>query len=154
MIPTLDSRIQIFKYPPDSGLLYSSNWSERHAAFVCGLCTFDLSIGLITTMYFPRDSRQYHNIYEYYSMCGACAKRCPDHAISLEHGKNHTLCSDFFNQTLAIYKPRYGCGKFQVAVAAKLLFLKQKHSNKKVLLPLSSFDRIIRNHEGILTTIS
>jgi ferredoxin len=73
--------------PPDSGLLYSSNWSERHAAFVCGLCTFDLSIGLITTMYFPRDSRQYHNIYEYYSMCGACAKRCPDHAISLEHGK-------------------------------------------------------------------
>lgn len=129
VIPTLDSRFQIFKNPPASSLLYSSNWSERHAAFVCGLGTFGLSKGLITkkgmagrfgslitTMHFPHDSRQYHNIYEYCSMCGACAKRCPAHAISLEHGKNHTLCSDFSNQTLAIYKPRYGCGKCQVAV--------------------------------------
>lgn len=30
------------------GRLYTSNWSERHAAYVCGLGTFGLSKGLIT----------------------------------------------------------------------------------------------------------
>ncbi len=34
--------------PTDDKLTFTSNWSERHVAFVCGLGTFCLSKGLIT----------------------------------------------------------------------------------------------------------
>lgn len=113
----------------DSSLTYTSNWSERHAAFVCGLGTFGLSKGLITPkgiagrlgsviteLYLLPDKREYKNIYEYCSMCGACVKKCPVNAISIDKGKNHIICSDFLDITAEKYKPRYGCGKCQVQV--------------------------------------
>jgi epoxyqueuosine reductase len=108
---------------------FTSNWSERHVAFVCGLGTFGLSKGLITSkgvagrfgsiiteLSLPADKRQYENIYEYCTMCGACVKNCPVNAISLDKGKNHRICSDFLDVTAQKYKPRYGCGKCQVGV--------------------------------------
>ena len=110
-------------------LQFTSNWSERHVAFVCGLGTFGLSKGLITKkgvagrlgsiiteLYLPPDKREYETIYEYCSMCGACVKNCPANAISIDKGKNHILCSDFLDKTIEKYKPRYGCGKCQVRV--------------------------------------
>jgi epoxyqueuosine reductase len=108
---------------------FTSNWSERHVAFVCGLGTFGLSKGLITPkgvagrfasiiteLYLPPDKREYEDIYEYCSMCGKCAKNCPANAITIENGKNDYACFAFLKKTSEKYKPRYGCGKCQVGV--------------------------------------
>jgi epoxyqueuosine reductase QueG len=108
---------------------YSSNWSERHAAYACGLGTFGLSRGLITrrgiagrfislvtSATFKPDQRGYSGIYDYCTRCGACARNCPAGAISLEGGKRHPPCSAFLSLTAEKYKPRYGCGKCQVKV--------------------------------------
>lgn len=108
---------------------FTSNWSERHVAFVCGLGTFGLSKGLITPkgiagrfgsiiteLYLSPDKREYENLYANCSMCGACGKNCPVNAISIDKGKNHRICSDFLDKTAQKYKPRYGCGKCQVGV--------------------------------------
>lgn len=133
LAPSMDERFWA-KTAPDSESLHSnvsftSNWSERHVAFVCGLGTFGLSKGLITSkgvagrfgsiiteLNLPADKRQYENIYEYCSMCGACVKNCPVNAISIDKGKNHKICSKFLDITAQKYKPRYGCGKCQVGV--------------------------------------
>jgi epoxyqueuosine reductase QueG len=108
---------------------YSSNWSERHAAYACGLGTFGLSrgiitrrgiagrfISLITSAPFEPDKRGYSGIYDYCIRCGLCARNCPAGAISLEEGKRHPPCSAFLDTTKAKCKPRYGCGKCQVKV--------------------------------------
>lgn len=110
-------------------LSFTSNWSERHAAFVCGLGTFCLSKGLITRagvagrfgsiitdIPLTPDKREYEKVYEYCSMCGACVKNCPANAISLENGKEHNICSKFLDLTAEKCKPRYGCGKCQIGV--------------------------------------
>ncbi|MBU3189985.1 4Fe-4S binding protein [Clostridium bowmanii] len=133
LVPALEERFWA-KTALKGGLVhpeasFTSNWSERHAAFVCGLGTFGLSKGLITAkgvagrfgsiiteLYLPPDKREYENIYEYCSMCGACVKKCPVNAISIEDGKNHMICSKFLDQTAEKYKPRYGCGKCQIGV--------------------------------------
>lgn len=118
--------------------IYTSNWSERHVAYVCGLGTFGLSKGLITkkgvagrftsivtSLRLTPDVRPYTGLYEYCSLCGACARNCPARAISLESGKDHVPCSRFVNTTIDRYNPpgtparrnkRYGCGKCQVRV--------------------------------------
>jgi epoxyqueuosine reductase QueG len=110
-------------------LEFTSNWSERHVAFVCGLGTFGLSKGLITKngmagrfgsivteLQLDPNKREYVDIYEYCSECGACIKQCPVNAISFERGKDHKICSEFLDITKKKYDPRYGCGKCQVSV--------------------------------------
>ena len=123
--PVLDAR-----YGSGSATVkFSSNWSERHAAYACGLGTFGLSKNLITkkgvcgrfgsliTEYnFPAADRLYNGVYEYCTMCGACVKNCPAGAISLEEGKKHEPCSNFVNSVMEKHGPRYGCGKCQVNV--------------------------------------
>ena len=124
LIPAMDKR---FWSKKEGG--FTSNWSERHVAFVAGLGTFGLSKGLITKkgmagrfgsiitdLELLPDKRDYEGIYEYCTNCGACAKNCPVGAISLKNGKNHKVCSDFQDITAEKYKPRYGCGKCQVKV--------------------------------------
>lgn len=114
------------QYP---NLSFTSNWSERHIAFVCGLGTFGLSKGLITQkgmagrfgsiiteLYLPPDGRDYKGVYQYCSMCGECINKCPAQAISLEDGKNHDICSHFCDLIDKKNYPRYGCGKCQVGV--------------------------------------
>lgn len=121
LAPSLDSRFKL--------RAFSSNWSERHAAFVCGLGTFGLSKGMITEkgmagrfgsiitrLKLEPDVKKYKEIYEYCTMCGACAKNCPVNAIDMNTGKDHKKCSDFLDITREKYKPRYGCGKCQVSV--------------------------------------
>jgi epoxyqueuosine reductase QueG len=108
---------------------YTSNWSERHIAHVCGMGTFGLSRGLITprgisgrfisfitSAYFEPAPRRYSGIDDYCTRCGACARHCPVKAISLEEGKNHPLCSAFLDRTKEKHRPRYGCGKCQTGV--------------------------------------
>lgn len=136
LVPALDERFWAntsSNASPDNKsrttLSFTSNWSERHAAFGCGLGTFGLSKGLITEkgmagrlgsiiteLYLSPDQRKYESIYEYCSMCGACGKNCPVHAISIDKGKNHKICSGFLAKTSEKFKPRYGCGKCQVGV--------------------------------------
>jgi epoxyqueuosine reductase QueG len=108
---------------------FTSNWSERHVAFVCGLGTFGLSKGLITekgmagrffslvtSMELSTARRAYAELYEYCVFCGLCAKRCPVCAIELETGKAHEPCHALLEETRALFSPRYGCGKCQVGV--------------------------------------
>ena len=108
---------------------FSSLWSERHIAFVCGLGTFGLSKNLITKRgacgrfgslitdaVFTTDTRPYTQIYEYCTNCSLCADNCPAGAITVEEGKNHEKCLAFLMSVLEENRPRYGCGKCQVAV--------------------------------------
>lgn len=110
-----------------AGMSYTSNWSERHVAYVCGLGTFGLSKGLITEKGvsgrfgsfivdypFEVDERKYTGLYDYCTMCGKCAQNCPARAISIEKGKEHEPCSKYFDGIRIKYAPRYGCGKCQV----------------------------------------
>lgn len=112
----------------DKSLSFTSNWSERHVAYVCGLGTFGLSKGLITERgvagrfgsvivdaSLEVTPRKYSDIYEYCTKCGACT-RCPGGAITLENGKSHILCSAYVNRMREQYAPRFGCGKCQVKV--------------------------------------
>ena len=129
LVPALDERFWSNSNSTRHKAKFTSNWSERHVAYVCGLGTFGLSKGLITPkgvagrfgsiiteLYLPPDKREYENIYEYCSMCGKCVKNCPANAITLENGKEHYLCSAFLEKTSEKCKPRYGCGKCQVGV--------------------------------------
>ncbi len=108
---------------------FGSRWSERHTAYVCGLGTFGLSKGLITekgiagrfTSFIidaelQPDERPYEGLYDYCIRCGACIKRCPAGAITLEKGKDHNMCFGCVNVSGVIHYPRYGCGLCQTAV--------------------------------------
>lgn len=129
IVPTLDEKFWSNNYGTNHEIKFTSNWSERHVAFVCGLGTFGLSKGLITQkgmagrfgsiiteLYLSPDKREYENIYEYCSMCGRCVKNCPVNAISIENGKDNIICSRFLDKTREKYRPRYGCGKCQIDV--------------------------------------
>lgn len=95
---------------------YSSNWSERHAAFAAGLGTFGLCDGLITEkgkavrcgsiiaeLKCKPNNRPYSSHREYCRFfhdggCGKCMARCPAEAISLQ-GHNKTACREHIRQT-------------------------------------------------------
>lgn len=113
----------------DESLQFTSAWSERHVAYISGLGTFGLSRGLITergmagrlislvtTLSLEPTPRNYTEIYQYCIRCGACVRRCPAKAISLEHGKDNLPCAGYVQSMGKIYSPRYGCGKCQTAV--------------------------------------
>ena len=135
-VPCVDSRFKSVKrgtgidgYADMTPDTYGSRWSERHAAYVCGLGTFGLSKGLITAKGIAGrftsliiserivpDKRSYSGIYDYCLMCGACVRRCPAGAITLEKGKDHAICEKWLINTAERYAPRYGCGKCQTGV--------------------------------------
>ena len=132
-IPARDSRFQVEREPAEGAdgpdFRARSRWSERHAAYACGLGTFGLSRGLITRKgtagrlgslildwALPPDGRAYTGVYDWCTRCGACAARCPAGAISLKHGKNNLRCGDYVRRTGERFAPRYGCGKCQTGV--------------------------------------
>ena len=98
----------------------ASTWSERHAAYACGLGTFGLSDGLITAkgkavrigsvvarIDLPPTHRPYrdHNAYCLYharGKCGKCVKRCPAGAISL-NGHDKEKCKRHIRTVTAQY---------------------------------------------------
>jgi len=120
LAPSLDSRFRI--------TAMRANWSERHAAFVAGLGTFSLSRSLITRAgsagrigsvvtdaVLAPTIRPYREPAEYCRNCGACIERCPCGAIGPQ-GKDNLVCKQYLDRTLALYSPRYGCGKCQTGV--------------------------------------
>lgn len=132
-VPSQDERFGIrFEMTSSNGIAdfhADSRWSERHAAYACGLGTFGLSRGLISekgvagryasilvSERWQASERGYTGIDDYCIKCGVCAKNCPAQAISLENGKNNILCNAHVEKMKAKYSPRYGCGKCQVGV--------------------------------------
>lgn len=116
----------------------TSNWSERHAAYVAGQGTFSLNDGLITprgiahrcgsvvtTLPLPAAPRPYENhlancLYFRTGGCMKCADRCPAGAIS-EQGHDKGKCREYLLETLKPYLDSYqvkiaGCGLCQVGV--------------------------------------
>ena len=136
LVPEQDERFQsvmggqgITGYENINEKTYGSRWSERHAAYVCGLGTFGLSKGiitekgmagrfgsLVTVMEAEPDVRKYSGLYDYCIFCGACIRRCPVQTISFEEGKKHPLCHQKLMQTKRDFAPRLGCGKCQTGV--------------------------------------
>lgn len=104
----------------------TSNWSERHIAYACGLGTFGLSrgiitelgmagrlISLVTTLPLQPTPRPYAGLYEYCIRCGACVNSCPVKAISFKKLKDNKLCDAFIDVVRRVEEPYYGCGKCQ-----------------------------------------
>lgn len=129
-IPALDPTLQINKREPQDAIgrpMFHSSWSERHVAFVAGLGTFGLSAHLITRVgkagrigsivtsapIEPTPRPYGDDAFAYCTRCGACTKRCPVDALSLEHGKDYQACWVYLEETKIRFKPRYGCGKCQ-----------------------------------------
>jgi len=129
IVPMLDERFWSKSLLPEKGgPLFTSNWSERHAAYACGLGTFSLSRSLITRkgtagrfgsiiteLKIPATLRPYTDLYDYCSLCGKCIENCPPDAINKTTGKDHVTCSRFINKVMAENAPYYGCGKCQTA---------------------------------------
>ncbi len=99
---------------------FASSWSERHAAYVCGLGTFGVSDGLITpagkavrlgsvvvrTRLQPT-SRPYRHQNEWClflsgGKCLACVGRCPVGAIS-ESGHDKVKCREYIRNVTSVY---------------------------------------------------
>ena len=164
VIPTADQRFRSV-YGPDPSLegewqnaSFTSNWSERHVAYIAGLGTFSLSKGLITPKgvagrfgslvvdrYFEPRPREYTGLYDYCIRCGACVKRCPAGAITLEQGKDHLKCAMLVSQTHLPNAPYYGCGKCQTGVPCERAIPRQSGDR-----PLESKAGLTKNRRNFL----
>ena len=103
--PDLENFFKIFIMPDG----FSSNWSQRHAAYAAGLGTFSLNDGFITAkglamrcgsvvtnLKLKSSVRPYTNYLEnclFYTTgkCGKCVRRCPGGALS-EKGHDKIKC--------------------------------------------------------------
>jgi epoxyqueuosine reductase len=118
---------------------FTSNWSERHAAYACGLGTFALCDGLITPkgkavrlgtvitdlILKPSDTpyRDFHgNCLHYFNgKCMVCVARCPGGAITAK-GHDKDKCYEYMRKdNLQAKKAEYGvkiagCGLCQTKV--------------------------------------
>lgn len=118
---------------------FTSNWSERHVAYCCGLGTFGLSKSMITEkgsagrfgsvitpVYFEPLPIVSGDIYANCNMCGVCIKNCPVNAISFEHGKDHALCRQFNDHVEEVYSGYHGCGKCQAHTQCSFMIPREK----------------------------
>lgn len=118
---------------------YASTWSERHAAYACGLGTFGLSDGLITPLGKavrvgsvvaavrlspsprPYNTHQAYCLFHAAGKCGKCIDRCPAGAIS-EAGHDKVKCKAYIRKkVMPFIRNRYGfegkgCGLCQTKV--------------------------------------
>ena len=115
-----------------------SNWSERHALYVCGLGTFGLSDGFITergkamrcgsvvvNKQLPVSIRRYNTHTDncpffFDRSCAVCIDRCPAGAITIE-GHNRYLCQTYMRDHIGHIRERFGveiagCGLCQTGV--------------------------------------
>jgi epoxyqueuosine reductase len=119
--------------------VFASTWSERHAAYACGLGTFGLCDGLITPrgkamrtgsvvarIKIPPTKRPYSDHHAYClfftkGICGKCISRCPVGALS-EAGHDKIKCRNHIRPATADYVKShygfdgYGCGLCQTKV--------------------------------------
>jgi epoxyqueuosine reductase QueG len=118
---------------------HTSNWSERHVAYACGLGAFGLSDGFITpkgkairlgsvvTNLPLRPSRKrfphpYFNCLYYFNQtCRRCAERCPTGAITAR-GHDKDKCCEYLDNGIDKAKTKEygvttaGCGLCQTKV--------------------------------------
>lgn len=115
----------------------ASTWSQRHTAYAAGLGTFGLNDGLITTeglaMRFtsiileadlPANGKVSEDPYAWCNKCGACIRRCPGGAITLDGGHDKQACSTYKDNYVISRMPEYiergdfdyGCGLCQAGV--------------------------------------
>jgi epoxyqueuosine reductase len=121
------------------GIGFTSNWSERHIAYACGLGTFGLCDGFITPkgkamrlgsvvtdLILPPSGKPFDHhhancLYFFNGTCKACAGRCPAGAIT-ERGHDKDVCLDFQHNVLIPAKGEEygvritGCGLCQTKV--------------------------------------
>ena len=118
--------------------VFSSTWSERHAAYAAGLGTFGLCDGLITprgkamrvgsvvaqvrVVPTPRSYTNHQAYCLFYAegTCGECIDRCPVGAIT-EAGHDKVKCRTHLSKTAAYVREHYGfegygCGLCQTGV--------------------------------------
>ena len=134
VVPTQSPFYEVLQ-PEETG--FTSNWSERHVAYVAGLGTFGLSGGLITRSGIamrcgsvvtglqlkptPRSYSSYHEYCLFYNSraCGQCIERCPGGAIS-EKGHDKELCmihgAEIMQQSEMFDPVLPTCGLCQTAV--------------------------------------
>ena len=117
----------------------ASTWSERHAAYACGLGTFGLCDGLITLrgkamrtgsvvarIKIPSTKRPYSDHHAYClffnkGICGKCISRCPVEALSAA-GHDKIKCRNHLRPVTEDYVKThygfdgYGCGLCQTKV--------------------------------------
>ncbi|MBU2510069.1 hypothetical protein KJ966_01985 [bacterium] len=142
-------RMKEFKREDSIKYGYASSWSERHAAFVCGLGTFGLSDGLITPLgkavrfgsviakiKLEPSKRSYrdHNQYCLFYMKGKCKKcieRCPADAISV-NGHDKVKCRAYVREKASSYTKEHhhlevtSCGLCQTRVPCESKIPKAK----------------------------
>lgn len=118
---------------------FASSWSERHAAYVCGLGTFGLSDGFITpkgkamrvgsvvtNLPLKPSAKKYPHhrancLYFFNRTCKVCAARCPAGAITAK-GHDKDKCFEYSYKTIGpSKKAEYGvtitgCGLCQTKV--------------------------------------
>ena len=118
---------------------FTSNWSERHTAYACGLGTFGLCDGFITPRgkalrlgsvvtdlpLIPSDRHYPHHhancLYYFQGTCKVCATRCPCGAITSK-GHDKDKCYGYMHDvTLPAKNVEYGveiagCGLCQTKV--------------------------------------
>lgn len=123
----------------DSSVGIASTWSERHAAYACGLGTFSLNDALITPKGIahrcgsvitnlkltpspqPYSDHRFNCLYFREGSCGLCITRCPAGAIT-SMGHDKVMCRKFVYEdaikTLGgLYGvPHTGCGLCQTKV--------------------------------------
>lgn len=119
--------------------VFSSTWSERHAAYASGLGTFGLCDGLITPVGkamrvgsvvahieippTPRPYKDHHAYCLFFTnrICGKCITRCPVGAIT-ETGHDKIKCEQHLRPTTEDFVKSnygfdgYGCGLCQTKV--------------------------------------
>ncbi len=117
----------------------TSNWSERHTAYIAGMGSFGLSYSFITEkgcagrfgsvvtdLDLPPSLRPASslraNCLSEADGCKVCISRCPVGAVSVE-SKDHAACLKFLRERVVpLYQEMYGgirslcCGKCQTAV--------------------------------------
>jgi len=121
--------------------VYSSTWSERHAAYASGLGTFGLCDGLITPRgkavrvgsvvaririsHTPRSytSHRAYCLFFIDGTCGECMTRCPVGAIT-EAGHEKEKCRRHLSKTEKYVRTTYGfegygCGLCQTGVSCE-----------------------------------
>ena len=131
-----------WKWVKSPKYVFSSYWSERHAAYAAGLGTFGLCDGLITekgkahrvgsviaNLKLPPSPRPYEDHHAYClffldGSCTDCRKRCPVEAIT-EKGHDKAKCWDHAGGTCARFVKEhygfdgYGCGLCQTGVVCE-----------------------------------
>lgn len=130
-----------FQYIRNEKMGWASPWSERHAAYACGLGTFSLNDGFITPkgmairigsvvtlLKLTPSEKKYRHYRENCLLfrneeCGKCIPRCPAGAIT-ERGHDKDKCREYINSDplkakrleYGLQNPSCACGLCQTGV--------------------------------------